>query len=149
MLRVVHFEIPAENAGRAAEFYKSVFGWKIKDAGMPMPYFLAVTGKEGTMGIDGAIMDKKGATAQTVTNTIEVRSVDEFVGKITTAGGKQVTPKNTIPGIGDFCYCTDTEGNLFGLLQPVPRPVPARRPAKKAVSKKKKTAKKTARKKSR
>ena len=106
MPRVIHFEIPAENAQRAAEFYKSVFGWKIKDAGMPMPYFLATTGKEGTMGIDGAIMGKKGTTAQAVTNTIDVRSVDESVVRITGAGGKQVTQKDTIPGIGDFCYCT-------------------------------------------
>jgi predicted enzyme related to lactoylglutathione lyase len=121
MPRVVHFEIPAENASRAVEFYKSVFGWEIKDAGMPMPYFLATTGKEGTMGIDGAIMDKKGMTAQSVTNTIDVPSVDDFIKKITKAGGKQVTKKDTIPGVGDFCYCTDTEGNLFGILQPLPR----------------------------
>jgi len=144
MPRVIHFEIPAENAERAAEFYKSVFGWKIKDAGMPMPYFLARTGKEGTMGIDGAIMDKKGTTAQTVTNTIDVRSVDESVAKITKAGGKQVTQKDTIPGIGDFCYCTDTEGNLFGILQPLPRQRPAKKAAKKSAAKKR-TAKKSRR----
>jgi len=29
-----------------------------------------------------------------------------------------VTKKDVIPGIGDFCYCQDTEGNLFGILQP-------------------------------
>ncbi len=121
MPRVVHFEIPADDAKRAVEFYKSVFGWEMKDAGMPDPYYLATTGQEGTMGINGAIMGKKGMTAQTVTNTIEVPSVDEFVRKIIKAGGKQVTKKMPIPGIGDFCYCTDTEGNLFGILQPLPR----------------------------
>ena len=121
MPRVVHFEIPAEDAARAVQFYKSVFGWEIKDSGMPMPYFLATTGAEGTMGIDGAIMDRKGMTAQTVTNTIDVPSLDEFAAKIKKAGGTQVTPKNTIPGVGEFCYCRDTEGNLFGILQPLPR----------------------------
>jgi predicted enzyme related to lactoylglutathione lyase len=121
MPRVVHFEIPADNPGRAVEFYKSVFGWEIKDAGMPMAYHLCTTGKEGTMGIDGAIMDRKGATSKTVVNTIDVPDIDEFVAKITKAGGKQATKKDTIPGIGDFCYCQDTEGNLFGILQPTMR----------------------------
>lgn len=119
MPRVIHFEIPADKAGRAVEFYRSVFGWNIEKTQMPMEYYLATTGQEGTMGINGAIMDRKGATAQTVVNTIDVPNVDEFVAKIKKAGGKQVTKKNTIPGIGDFCYCQDTEGNLFGILQPI------------------------------
>ncbi|HUI70237.1 MAG TPA: VOC family protein [Spirochaetia bacterium] len=118
MPRVVHFEIPADNTGRAVQFYKAVFDWDIKKTEMPMEYYLATTGKEGTMGINGAIMEKKGATAQTIVNTIDVPSVDEFIAKIKKAGGKQVTKKDTIPGIGDFCYCMDTEGNLFGILQP-------------------------------
>ena len=42
--------------------------------------------------------------------TIDVRSVDEFVAKIKKAGGKQVTKKDTIPGVGDFCYCMDNGG---------------------------------------
>ena len=126
MPRVVHFEIPADNPSRAVEFYKSVFGWEIKSAGMPMEYYLATTGTEGTIGINGAIMGKEGTTVQkeapqnkSFVNTIDVPSVDEFVKKITNAGGKQVTKKDTIPGVGDFCYCMDTEGNLFGILQPV------------------------------
>ncbi len=120
MPRVVHFEIPADNPARAVQFYRTVFGWDIKKTEMPMEYHLATTGPEGTMGINGAIMDKKGATAKSVVNTIDVPNVDEFVRKITKAGGKQVTKKDTIPGIGDFCYCADTEGNLFGILQPAP-----------------------------
>jgi predicted enzyme related to lactoylglutathione lyase len=126
MPRVVHFEIPADNADRAAAFYKSVFGWEIKDAGMPMKYYLCTTGQQGTMGIDGAIMAKEGTTVgkeapsnRSFVNTIDVPNLDEFVARIEKAGGKQVTKKNAIPGIGDFCYCQDTEGNLFGILQPV------------------------------
>ena len=125
MPRVIHFEIPADNADRAVEFYKSVFGWEIKDAGMPMKYYLCTTGAQGTMGIDGAIMAKEGTTIgeqapsnKSFVNTIDVPNVDEFVAKIKKAGGRQVTKKDVIPGIGDFCYCQDTEGNLFGILQP-------------------------------
>ncbi len=30
MNRIVHFEIPAADLQRAADFYKKVFGWKIE-----------------------------------------------------------------------------------------------------------------------
>lgn len=30
MPRVVHFEIPADDPGRAVKFYESVFGWQIQ-----------------------------------------------------------------------------------------------------------------------
>jgi uncharacterized protein len=34
------------------------------------------------------------------------------------AGGEQVRPRDTIPGVGTTAYFKDTEGNLFGALQP-------------------------------
>ena len=30
MVRVMHFEIPAVDPGRAVKFYETVFGWKIE-----------------------------------------------------------------------------------------------------------------------
>ena len=119
MSRVVHFEIPADNTERAVQFYKSVFDWDIQKTQMPMEYYLATTGKEGTMGINGAIMDRKDSTAKTVVNTIGVTSFDDSTKNIVKAGGKLVTKKDLIPNIGYFCYCTDTEGNLFGILEPI------------------------------
>jgi len=119
MSRVVRFEIPADDTGRAVQFYKSVFDWDVQKTQMPMEYYLATTGKEGTMGINGAIMDRKDSTAKTVVNTIGVDSFDESAKKIVKAGGKLVTKRDLIPHIGYFCYCTDTEGNLFGILEPI------------------------------
>lgn len=116
MPKVVHFEIPARNVKRAVEFYKKVFGWKINKWRGPMEYYLARTGKKGEMGIDGAIM--KAGTVKSTVNTIGVASLARHVAKIKKAGGKQMTEKEEIPGIGFFCYCRDTEGNLFGILQP-------------------------------
>jgi predicted enzyme related to lactoylglutathione lyase len=118
MPRVVHFEIPASDVARAVEFYRTVFGWEISTWGGPMEYFLADTGKEGP-GINGAIMGN-GGTAKTTVNTIGVASLDESVEKIIAAGGARVTENNLIPDVGYFCYCKDTEGNLFGVLEPLP-----------------------------
>jgi len=118
MLRVVHFEIPAKDIPRAVAFYRTVFGWEINKWNGPMEYWLATTGKKGDEGIDGAFMDR--SITKTTVNTIDVPSLDEYVAKITGAGGRQCTPKAEIPGVGFFCYCEDTEGNLFGIMEALP-----------------------------
>jgi predicted enzyme related to lactoylglutathione lyase len=53
-----------------------------------------------------------------VTPTIDVPSADEYADKITAAGGEIVRPKTLIPGIGHLVTFKDTEGNVFGILQP-------------------------------
>jgi predicted enzyme related to lactoylglutathione lyase len=118
MARVVHFEIPAENPERAAEFYNSAFGWQIRKWDGPTSYWLVTTGEKGEPGIDGAIMENK--NVKSVVNTIGVQSIDESIRKVLKAGGKQATKKDLIPEIGWFCYCQDPDGNLFGILEPLP-----------------------------
>jgi predicted enzyme related to lactoylglutathione lyase len=39
------------------------------------------------------------------------------VRKIVEAGGKVLTPKMAVPGVGYMSYCKDTEGNVFGIMQ--------------------------------
>jgi hypothetical protein len=119
MPRVVHFEINADKPERAAAFYKKTFGWKIKKWNGPMPYWMVTTGKKGEIGIDGGIMNRM--KKATTVNTIAVPSLNTYLQKVKKAGGKQVMKEETIPGVGQFAYCTDTEGNVFGLLQPKAR----------------------------
>jgi len=116
MSRVVHFEIPANDPERAAAFYKKAFGWKIEKWPGPMEYWMVNTGVEGTPGINGGLM--RNTNIKTTTNTIGVESVDAAVGAVTKAGGTLVMAKTPIPGVGYFAYLTDTEGNLFGVMQP-------------------------------
>jgi predicted enzyme related to lactoylglutathione lyase len=117
MARVVHFEINADNPERASKFYGTVFGWNIQKWDGPQQYWLASTGDKSEMGIDGAIMPRQHPQATTV-NTIGVGSLDESLKKITENGGKIVMERQTIPGVGYFAYCQDTEGNTFGVMQP-------------------------------
>ncbi|MCK4804998.1 MAG: VOC family protein [Spirochaetes bacterium] len=116
MLRVTHFEISVDDPERAIKFYADAFGWKIKKWEGPMDYWLITTGPEDQPGIDGGLMKREHPGAST-TNTIDVPSVDEFISKITEAGGKIVAPKQSIPGVGYFAYCQDTEGNTFGIME--------------------------------
>ncbi|OGO30946.1 MAG: glyoxalase [Chloroflexi bacterium RBG_16_56_11] len=115
MPRVIHFEIGVDNPGRSARFYTKVFGWKIEKWAGPTDYWLVTTGENSEPGINGAIMPR--SDSSTTVNTIGVSSYDEFARKITAAGGKAVSPKMTIPGIGQYGYFLDTEGNRFGIMQ--------------------------------
>ena len=135
MPRVVHFEITASDPSRAVSFYKTVFGWDLQKTDLPIEYWLATTGKSTDPGINGAIMPREGAPANIIL-TIAVNSFEDAVTNIEENGGKSVTPKATIPGIGTFCYCQDTEGNVFGILEPFPESIQP--PAKKLVKKVKK-----------
>ncbi|HEX8772261.1 MAG TPA: VOC family protein [Pyrinomonadaceae bacterium] len=120
MPRVIHFEVSADDPDRASQFYESVFGWNIQKWGGPKDYRLISTGGDDQPGINGGIFKREGQV--NYVNTIDVPSVDEFVAKVTQHGGKEVVPKTTIPGVGDLVYCQDTEGNVFGILEPSSEP---------------------------
>ncbi|MGH9374438.1 MAG: VOC family protein [Vicinamibacterales bacterium] len=122
MDKVVHFEIPFDNKQRAMTFYSETFGWQLMD--MPeMNYVMA-----STVEVDGQQMPKEpGAIngglferpkeAPNPTLYVGVNSVDAAIKKVEAAGGKVVTPKTPIPGMGAYARIADTEGNVIGLFE--------------------------------
>lgn len=116
MPRVIHFELNADNPDRAVKFYQDAFDWKIEKWSGPQDYWLITTGSDKEPGINGAIMRRMSPGATTV-NTIDVPSIDAYMAKVKKSGGKVITEKMSIPGVGYFCYCQDTEGNTFGIMQ--------------------------------
>ena len=48
---------------------------------------------------------------------VGVESVDAAIKKVQAAGGKVVTPKTPIPGMGAYGRVADTEGNVLGLFE--------------------------------
>jgi len=122
MPKVIHFEIAADDPKRAKAFYEKAFGWKIKKwGGGSMDYWLITAGKKKEAGIDGAMMKRE--KKETTINTISVPSHDEYAKRVKAAGGKQISKKTKIPGVGQFSYCQDTEGNVFGILEALPGPM--------------------------
>jgi predicted enzyme related to lactoylglutathione lyase len=111
--KVVHFEIPAKDLGRAVKFYENVFRWKIDKWG-DYDYWLVKTGEDSEPGINGAIMPNK---VGAVVNTIHVDSYDESVKKILDAGGEMLTKKMSVPGLGDNGIFKDPEGNTFAIIE--------------------------------
>ncbi len=116
MLRVTHFELPADDPEKLVGFYKKVFGWTIRKWDGPMDYWLVMTGPEDQPGIDGGIARRGKGESGTI-NSIDVPSVDEFVAKIESGGGKILVPKMAVPGVGWLAYCKDPEGNTFGIME--------------------------------
>lgn len=120
--RVVHFEIPADDLGRATQFYRSAFGWEIS-AVPGMDYAMLGTtpsDSNGTPTESGAInggMLKRDDTRTGPVITIDVDDIDAALATIRSLGGTTVESKQEVMGMGYTAYFTDSEGNLMGLWQ--------------------------------
>ena len=122
MGRIVHFEIAADKPERASKFYKEVFGWQIKDMSKGgTKYWLVTTGLDKELGINGGIMQRRGKRGVGGHNAYvccaQVDDIKTTCKKITAAGGKLTTDIVPIFGVGQFCYCKDTEGTSFSVMQ--------------------------------
>jgi predicted enzyme related to lactoylglutathione lyase len=125
MDKVVHFEIPVDDESRAKEFYAAAFDWDLNsvDMGGGNTYTTATTvpvddkmmPKEPGA-INGGLM-KRGADPNSPVITVQVDSIDDALKKIEAGGGKTVTPRTPIPGMGAFAYFKDSEGNTLGLWE--------------------------------
>jgi predicted enzyme related to lactoylglutathione lyase len=124
MSRPVHFEIQAADPKRAIAFYTALFGWAFNKWEGPMDYWLIKTGEKGTMGIDGGLLPRKGpppVAMQSVNAyvcTMGVDNLDATLKKVGELGTMVVVPKMAVPGIGWLAYANDSEGNIFGMMQP-------------------------------
>ena len=125
MDKVVHFEIPVDDRGRAKEFYATAFEWDVQDSDMGGG---SVYTTVGTVAVDekmqpkepgainGGLMDRTSDTPVPVI-TIGVDSIDDSLKKVEAGGGSTITPRTPIPGMGAFAYFKDTEGNVMGLWE--------------------------------
>ncbi len=122
MPRVVHFEVQAEKPQRAIEFYQQAFGWEFHQWPGPQEYWVITTGPASEPGINGGLVQRRGPidgrAVIAYVCTIQVPSLDEAIGHVLTYGGTQVVAKQAIPGVGWLAYGKDTEGNIFGMMQP-------------------------------
>jgi hypothetical protein len=121
--KVVHFEVPADDAERAQNFYRDVFGWELQ----PIPggdYTLVTTGpsSEDTGPtepgfINGGLQTRSEESSQHPVIVIDVDDIDAALAKIEAAGGAKVTGRMEVMGMGWAAYFTDPEGNVTGLWQ--------------------------------
>jgi uncharacterized protein len=125
MCPVVHFEMPAKDRKRVSRFYENALGWGMQQLGEEMGnYILATTtsvdannmAKEPGA-INGGFFDwsEKDSMPHLV---VAVDNLDEHIRVMEKQGGKIVSPKMEIKGIGRFAMFVDTGGNRVGMLEP-------------------------------
>jgi predicted enzyme related to lactoylglutathione lyase len=124
---VVHFEMPAENRKRMAEFYTKIFGWKIEQLGPEMGDYMVVTTTETdekgfpkkTGMIGGGFYQKtEDPKLNYPSVVVAVDNITESIQKVKKAGGQVLGEPMEIPGIGMYVSFIDTEGNRNSMLQP-------------------------------
>ena len=126
---VVHFEMPATDRKRMADFYSKTFGWQTQMMGPEMSDYVVVTttesdenGPKKPGAINGGFfLKKEDKPAQNPSVVIAVDDIKASVKDVTKAGGKVLGEPMEIPGIGQYVSFVDTEGNRVSMLQPLPR----------------------------
>ncbi len=128
MDKVVHFEIPADDLGRAKKFYQTVFGWELSDVpnmppGAEYSVIRTVAVDDKNMpresgAINGGMMQRTpDATGPVI--VINVADVEQSLEIITSAGGKVVMPVQKVMDMGLYARVADTEGNVIGVWQEI------------------------------
>lgn len=119
--RVVHFEVPFDDADRARSFYREVFDWQIQ--AMPeMNYDMVSTGPVGDTGptepgyIGGGMLQREAPVTSPVI-TLDVDDIDATLAEVVKHGGEVATEKLAVGEMGFAAYFKDTEGNILGLWQ--------------------------------
>jgi uncharacterized protein len=120
--KVVHFEVPYDDADRGRAFYRDVFGWQVQ----PVPEFeynFVQTGPTSDQGMPadpgyiGGGMFQRDANVDRPVITIEVDDMDKALESIAAHGGSSVGEPMKIGDMGVAGYFRDSEGNLMGLWQ--------------------------------
>jgi len=118
--KICYLEIPSKTAESSAEFYTSIFGWKVRARGDGNLAF------DDPGGVSGTWVKESDRTPDETTRVyIMVDHITETLRQIQAAGGKVLTPRTEIgPGMGAFAAFRDPVGNEFGLYEEPPRGSP-------------------------
>jgi len=110
--KICYIEIPASDLKRSAEFYKKVFGWKIR------------THSDGHLAFDDGVgqvsgtwrLDRLPMTEVTILTHIMVDDIEKTITAVVENGGKIVRPIGMDPP-EITAWFSDPAGNIFGLYQ--------------------------------
>lgn len=111
--KICYLEIPAKAAQASADFYSSIFGWKVKKRGDGELAF------DDAGGVSGTWVKESDRTPDERTRTyIMVDVIADTLKQIEAAGGQVLTRRTEIgAGMGAFAIFVDPVGNEFGLYE--------------------------------
>ncbi len=109
---IVHIEFSAEDPLAAAKFYSDVFGWKTEH--MPEMNYVTFDAEGGPGGGFNPIGEQ--VKPGDVFVYVATGDIEATLAKAESLGGKTITPKTEIPGVGWFALFSDPTGNTVGLF---------------------------------
>lgn len=116
---IAWFEIPVSDFARAKNFYQTIFDFEMPEMDMgPVKMGMFLSDQEN--GVGGAICyseDHIPAGANGPKVYLNGGSdLNTVLNRVSAAGGSVVLPKTEIaPGMGNYAFFTDSEGNVVGL----------------------------------
>ena len=116
MPRISYLDFSADEPDRAVNFYRNVFDWQINKWDGPREFWEIKTGESDEPGIDGGL-SKRERIGEWITPFINIKSIEQYISKIESNGGKIIQPKTAIPTIGYTLLFKDTESNTIGLFE--------------------------------
>ena len=121
---IVHIEFPATSPKEASDFYNGLFGWKHEEFPGGYVMFDAGNGSGGgynPVGTSGLFEVKPGE----VLVYVNTDDIEASLARAEELGGKTITPKSPIPGMGWYGVFEDPTGNKVGLYTSDPQAPPA------------------------
>lgn len=113
MAKLVHLEITADDVSATSRFYAHALGVEATPSPF-IPDYMLLIGETGQL---GAVMDRA-YQQQPVIPWFEIENLDARLAAVMDAGGRPVGKINTIPGKGRLTYVADSNGTIFGLMEP-------------------------------
>jgi predicted enzyme related to lactoylglutathione lyase len=109
MSKIIHIELPANDAARARAFWGGLNGYEFHAFGGQEDYQLF-------QGEPGGAVYTSDTAGQGPLVYFGSTDLDADVARVRSLGGV-AADKQPVPGVGWYAHCTDTEGNRFGLFQ--------------------------------
>jgi uncharacterized protein len=111
--KICYLEVPAITGEASAEFYRRIFGWKIRERGDGAIAF------DDTGGVSGTWVAEGDRTPDEQTRIyMMVDNIAATLAQIESGGGRVLTPRTEIgPGMGAFAVFADPAGTEFSLYE--------------------------------
>ena len=113
---IVHIEFSSLNHEKSGKFYADLFGWHIQQ--MPEMQYATFDTHAGVGGGFNPVSETNPAGTTVV--YVGTDDIEATLAKVEKLGGKTITRKSEIPGMGWYAFFADPNGNRVGLFTALP-----------------------------
>jgi uncharacterized protein len=114
---VTHFEIYASDPGKLADFYRTLFDWRL-DKAPGIDYWRIQTEPSNTNSFNGGLTYRPIPEARSWVHYVNVESLDASIEELQRLGGSVLLTKTAVPKTAWYAVVQDPEGNIFAIWQP-------------------------------